>query len=140
VSGEPRESSGRTIGFLAVALGCAVLAGVGVITATVLLVDALRSGSDPANLTLRFYLLFGGTLAGVLLAAFAGWRLLGPMTSTYRRGGLAIVCSFATVLAMLVCIPVNQHFGRAGLLVLLALSGFSSALLARRAGKQGARA
>jgi hypothetical protein len=110
-----------------------VSAGLMVITATVLAVDSLRAGSDQASLDLRFYLLFGGTLSGVLLAGFAGWRLLGSFASTYRRGALAIVCAFATVLAMLICIPVNQLLGHTGLVALLVLCGVATALLARQA-------
>src|SRR5258705_5015065 len=65
--------------FLASALACAVSAGLMVVTATVLLVDALRAGVNPESLTLRLYLLFGGTLSGIGLAAWAAWRLLGPI-------------------------------------------------------------
>jgi hypothetical protein len=82
---------------------------------------------------LRLYLLFGGTLLGILTASWAAWRLLRPIASTYRRGGLAMVTGFATVLLMLVCIPVNQLLGRAGLIVLLVLSAATAVLLARRA-------
>jgi len=102
------------------------------ITATVLVVDALGTAGNPGT-DLRFYLLFGGTLAGILLAGFAAWGLLGPITSLYRRGGLAMVCAFATVLVMLICIPVNQWFGRNGLVMLLAGFGLAAALLGRRA-------
>lgn len=102
------------------------------ITGTVLVVDALRTGADPST-DLRFYLLFGGTLAGILVAGFAAWGLLGPIHSLYRRGGLAIVCAFATVLVMLVCIPINQWFGRNGLVTLLACFGVAAALLGRQA-------
>jgi hypothetical protein len=106
--------------------------GLVVVTATVLLVDLLKAGAYPDNLTLRLYLLFGGTLGGILAAAGAAWRLLQPIPSLYRRGGLAIVSGFATVLLMLVCIPVHQAFGQAGLLVTMALSGIAAALLAVR--------
>jgi hypothetical protein len=68
------------------------------------------------------------------------WRLLAPLGSGYRRGALSIVCSFATVLLMLLCIPVHQLLGRAGLLGLLALSGLAAALLAHRARHMGAGA
>jgi hypothetical protein len=102
------------------------------ITATVLVVDALR-GSGDSNTDLRFYLLLGGTLAGIMVAGFAAWGLLGPINSLYRRGGLAMVCAFATVLVMLVCIPINQWFGRIGLGGLLAGFGLAAALLGRRA-------
>ncbi len=125
-------------GFLTAALACAVSAGLVMVTATVLLVDALRGGADPENLTLRLYLLFSGTVAGILIAAWAAWHLLGPISSSYRRGGLAMVSGFATVLLMLVCIPINQVLGRTGLIMLLGLSGATAALLARRVKRLGA--
>ncbi len=123
--------------FLTAALACAVSAGLVMVTATVLLVDALRGGADPENLTLRLYLLFSGTLAGILIAAWAAWHLLGPISSPYRRGGLAMVSGFATVLLMLVCIPINQALGRTGLVMLLGLSGVTAGLLARRVKRLG---
>ncbi|MBA3444641.1 MAG: hypothetical protein H0T58_07315 [Gemmatimonadales bacterium] len=124
-------------GFLTAALACAISAGLVMVTATVLLVDALRGGADPENLTLRLYLLFSGTVAGILIAAWAAWHLLGPISSSYRRGGLAMVSGFATVLLMLVCIPINQVLGRTGLIMLLGLSGVTAALLARQVKRLG---
>ena len=111
-----------------------------VVTATVLLVDALRGEAQQENLTLRLYLLFGGTLSGVVLAGWAAWRLLGPIASDYRRGGLAMVSGFATVLLMLICIPINQLLGRTGLILLLTLSAIAATLLGRRARRLGANA
>ena len=119
--------------FLAVALAGAVSIGLTVITATVLVADALRSRYGAANLELRFYWIVGGTLAGILLAGFAGWRLLDPVTSTYRRGGLAMVSAFATVVLMLLCTRIFDLFGRNGLLGFLGLCAVISAFLAYQA-------
>jgi hypothetical protein len=127
-----REDGNATIGFLAAALAGAIAFGLVVVTATVLLVDLLKAGAPGDNVTLRLYLLFGGTVGGILAAAGAAWHLLQPIPSLYRRGGLAIVSGFATVLLMLVCIPIHQMFGQAGLLVTMALSGIAAALLAAR--------
>jgi hypothetical protein len=121
-----------TFGFVAAVGASAVSIGLAVITATVLGVDALRSG-PPAGLNPTLYLLLGGTLGGILAAAGMAWWLLGPIESTYRRGGLAMVCGFATVLLMLICIPVHQLLGRGGLLGLLATCTVAAALLARHA-------
>jgi predicted signal transduction protein with EAL and GGDEF domain len=132
------QDKGSPVGFLAAAVLSAVSVGLLVITATVLVVDALRTDQGAGNLDLSFYLLVGGTLAGILLAAFAAWSLLSPIGSAYRRGGLSMVCAFATVLLMLVCIPVNQLLGRIGLFILLALSGLVALMLARRARRLGA--
>lgn len=134
------ETSSGTLGFLAATLACAVSAGLMVVTATVLLVDGLRDQAYPESLTLRLYLLFGGTFAGILVASWATWRLLGPIASTYRRGGLAMVSGFATVLLMLVCIPINQLLGRIGLAILLTLSGIAAVVLGRQARRLGANA
>jgi hypothetical protein len=128
---EVRGAEG-TVGFVVAVATAAVSMGLVLITATVLGVDALRS-EDNANLNLALYLLFGGTLCGIVLAAAAAWWLLRPIGSIYRRGGLAIVSAFATVLLMLICIPVHQFLGRPGLFGLLGLSGGAAVLLARRA-------
>ena len=125
-----------TFGFVAAVGASAVSIGLVVITATVLGVDALRSGQS-ADLSPALYLLFGGTLGGVLAAAGTAWWLLGPIESTYRRGGLAMVCGFATVLLMLICIPVHQLLGRSGLFGFMALCTVAAALLARRARRVG---
>lgn len=126
--------------FITAAVAAALAVGLLVITATVLGVDTLRGQSSSGDHDLAFYLLTGGTLAGILLAAATAWRLLAPIPSSYRRAGLALVSGFATTLTMLVCIPVNQLLGRAGLLLLLGLSGLTAVLLTRRARRLGAEA
>jgi len=125
------------VGFVAAVVASAVSVGLLVISGTVLAVDALRSGTNPSDLDLSFYLLVGGTLSGIMLAAYAAWRLLAPVGSAYRRGGLSMVCAFATILLMLICIPVNQLFGRTGLLLLLVVSGLAAAASARQARRMG---
>jgi hypothetical protein len=134
VSGERARGPLR---FVAIVLASAVSVGLLVISGTVFLVDALRDGGQPANLDLSFYLLVGGTLSGILGAAFVAWMLLAPVGSVYRRGGLSIVSAFATVLLMLVCIPVNQTFGRSGLLLLLAGSAILAIILPGQARRWG---
>ena len=120
-------------GFVATSMACAVSLGLLIVTATVLWVDALRAPSGVGNLDQSFYLLAGGTLGGIFLAGYTGWRLLDLIPSTYRRGGLSMVCGFATVLLMLICIPVHRLLGRPGLYLLLGASGVVAALLGRRA-------
>ena len=128
---------GSTVGFIGTAAACSVCVGMLLITATVLGVDAMRTDQGPRHLDLSFYLLVGGTLAGILLAAYSAWHLLAPVGSTYRRGALSIVAAFATVLFMLICMPVNQLFGRTGLLALLAICGVAALILARRTRRLG---
>ena len=131
------ESVQGPLGFIAIVLVAAVSLGLLVISGTVLLVDALRRNQQP-NLDLSFYVLVGGTLLGILGSAHAAWRLLEPIGSVYRRGGLSIVSAFATVLLMLLCIPVHQLFGRSGLLLLLAGSAILAVVLPRYARRWGA--
>lgn len=127
------------MGFLAVATACAVSSGLAVITATVLVADVLRSRYGPDNLELRLYWIVGGTLAGVVLAGILAWRLLQPVASTYRRGGLALVSAFATVVLMLICTRIFELFGRPGLLTFLVACGVTSAALALHARRRGAQ-
>ena len=117
------------------AMGSAVAFGLAVVSATVLGVDLLRPPAPPADPApgLPLYLLLVGTIAGLLLAGVVAWRLLSPILSIYRRGGLSVVSAFATVLAMLLCIPVHQLAGRPGLGVLIAAGLLVSVVLARRA-------
>jgi hypothetical protein len=116
-------------GFIATSIGCALSLGLLVITATLLAVQALRRSGAGGNVDLSFYLLVGGTLAGIFFAGCVAWFLLAPIPSTYRRGGLSMVCGFATVILMLICMPVYQLLGRSGLYGLLLLTGVSSLLL-----------
>lgn len=123
---------GGTMAFIALVETCAVLLGLGIISATVVGVDAVRD-RQPPTLTPALYLLFGGTLAGIVGAAGTAWWLLGPIMSTYRRGGLAMVSGFATVLLMLVCIPVHQLLGRTGLITLMFVCLITAIFLGRQA-------
>jgi len=122
------------------AMGSAVAFGLAVVSAAVLLVDLLRPAapSGVPELGAAFYLLFFGTIAGLVVAGVVAWRLLAPVVSIYRRGGLSVVSGLATVLAMLLCIPANQLAGRAGLAALGALALLLSLLLARRARRAAA--
>jgi hypothetical protein len=117
------------------AMGSAVAFGLAVVSAAVLGVDFLRPATPGANPEMGppLYLLFFGTIAGLLLAGVVAWRLLSPILSIYRRGGLSVVSAFATVLAMLLCIPAHQLAGRTGLGVLIAAALLVSLLLARSA-------
>ena len=127
------RSSLGPFGLIATSMACALCLGLLLITATLLAVDALRVRGGTAALDQSFYLLVAGTLGGIFLAGYASWHLLSPVPSTYRRGGLAMVCGFATVLVMLICVPIHQFLGRAGLCLLLAVCGGLAILLGRRA-------
>jgi hypothetical protein len=123
-------------------MGSATTFGLAVVSATVLGVDLIRgapTGQDPA-LGAPLYLLFFGTLAGLVLASAVAWRLLAPIVSTYRRGGLSMASGLATVLLMLLCIPAHQLGGRAGLAGLGLAALLVSWALARRSRRAAAPA
>ena len=121
------------IRLVVLAMGSAVAFGLAIVSGTVLGVDLLRSESPSPTpqVGAPLYLLFFGTMAGVVLAGVVAWRVLHPITSIYRRGGLSVVSGLATVVAMLLCIPVHQLAGRAGLAALGVGALLLSLLLAR---------
>ena len=124
------------------AMGAGVAFGVAVISVTALGVDVLKGGARSAtpDLGAPLYLLFFGTLAGLVLAGVVAWRLLSPVHSIYRRGGLSVVSGLATVLPMWLCAAANQLAGRAGLIGLGAVALALSLLLARGARRAAAPA
>jgi hypothetical protein len=128
------------IGLAAASAGAGMATGLTVISATVAAVGLVRSpAADPGQgLSMPLALLLAGTLGGLLLAGVTTWHLLARVDSAYRRGGLALVSSFATVILMLVTMPLNQLAGSAGLLALAAFAGVLGLLLARRARRLGA--
>jgi hypothetical protein len=107
----------------------AVLVGTAVVAAAVLAVRLVQQGAPPDLLTapdatapsqeaLRSsagVILLTGLLAGMAAASATAWLALAPLDSWFRRGGLALVSAFGTVLAMLVLVPVDQAFGPPGL-------------------------
>ncbi len=129
-------------------VAAAALSGAAVVTLAVLGVDVLRSGfmagapvgrppGGPAG-SAAATLLLGGTLGGFVVAGVAAWWLLAPIGSLYRRAVLALSSSFATVVLMLVAVPVHQLAGQPGLigLAVALLAGASACTLrARRAAR-----
>jgi hypothetical protein len=124
------------------AMGAGVAFGVAVISVAVLGVDLLKRGTQSAtpDLGAPLYLLFFGTLAGLVLAGVVAWRLLSPVQSIYRRGGLSVVSGLATVLPMWLCAAAHEVAGRAGLGGLAVAALVLSLLLARGARRAAAPA
>lgn len=112
-------------------VACAVLVGTLVVVATVIAVSEAREADPAAALTI----LLGGTIVGIGLAAAAAWRLLAPLGSIYRRGGFAVVSAFATIVVMLLTMPIHEFFGRSGLLGLAAVCAAGCLVLWRRIGR-----
>ncbi len=128
------------VSLVAAALGAGLSAGLALGGATVAATAALR---PPAGATepvpgAPMYLLLFGTLGGLVLAGVVVWRLLSPLQSTYRRGGLALVSAFATVVIMQVYRPLDAAFGVPALLAAAATAGALAWLLARRARRMAA--
>jgi hypothetical protein len=124
------------------AMGSGMAFGLAVVSLTVLGVDLVRPATPPPGLVSGpvFYLLLFGTLGGLILAGVVAWRLLAPILSTYRRGGISVVTAFATVLPMLLCMVANQLAGRIGLVALAGIALLAALALGARARRVGAGA
>ena len=123
------------VSLVAAALGAGLSAGLALVGMTVAALAALRPPPgtvEPAGGS-ALYLLAAGTLGGLVLAGVVTWRLLAPLQSTYRRGGLALVCAFATVVVMQIYRPLDAAFGVPALLATSALACAVAWLLTRRA-------
>ena len=123
------------VSLAATALGAGLSAGLALVGATVAALDAVRPepGTAEPALGVPLYLLAAGTLGGLVLAGVVAWRLLAPLDSTYRRGGLALVSAFATVPVMLLYQPLDAAFGTPALLAAAALAAGAAWLLSRLA-------
>ena len=128
------------VSLVAAALGAGLSAGLALVGATVAATAALRppAGATEAALGAPLYILLFGTLGGLLLAGVVAWRLLRPLQSTYRRGGLAMVSAFATVVLMQIYRPLDAAFGVPALLGGAVLSAGVAWLLARMARRMAA--
>jgi hypothetical protein len=125
--------------FTIASIGMAVCVGLAVVTSAVLGVRAIQTGqaapagSPGSTVSLgspAAILLLVGTVGGVLVAVAAGWALLSPIGSFFRRGGFAMVAGFATVVGMLFTMPVSAAYGQTGLIGLLAAELVALLLLA----------
>ena len=123
------------VSLVAAAVGAGLSAGLALVGATVAVLSALRPppGTTEPAVGAPVYLLLGGTVGGLVLAGVVVWRLLAPLHSTYRRGGLALVAAFATVVVMQIYRPLDAAFGIPALLGTAALAALLAWRLARRA-------
>jgi hypothetical protein len=129
------------VSLAATALGAGITAGLALVGVTVTALAALRppAGTTGPALGAPLYLLLAGTLGGLVLAGVVTWRLLAPLQSTYRRGGLSLVSAFATVVVMQAYRPLDAAFGVPALLGASAIACGLAGLLARRARIMAAR-
>lgn len=134
ITGEPVDPDHLGLALRSVAAG--TMAGLGLVSAVLWLVRTLQTTGvapqdpGPADLVANLVLLgwFGGAAAG----GVAAWTLMAPIPSTYRRGGLAMVAGFGTLLLALVTAPVDKLLGPAGLLGLVALAALAFMVIVRR--------
>ena len=132
-TGEP--AAPQQVGPALRAMATATLLGTGVIAVSLWAARALQvstpavAGAPPS--TSVFIIVVGGTLGGLAAATIVAWTLLAPLVSAYRRGGLSMVSGFATALAMLPAMAVEQIGGRWGLPGYGAITLLLALLLAR---------
>jgi hypothetical protein len=124
LSGEPVTADHLGLALRAMAAGS--LAGLAAVAAVLWLVRTLQVtgvapiAPGPRDLVANLVLL--AWLGGAGLGATIAWSLMAPIASTYRRGGLAMVAGFGTLLVAFVTAPVDSMLGRAGLLGLAVLA------------------
>ena len=121
----------------------AMAAGVGVAVTAISMVTwatvraAANSGITSRNNIidgLAVNLLIYGTVTSVFLAGAAAFRLMAPVDSNYRRGGLAMVSAFGGFLVSIISTSlVRDLLGYQALLGLAAAFALIAAWFARRA-------
>jgi hypothetical protein len=79
-----------------------------------------------------FALVVGGTLAGLGVAVGVAWSLMRPLRSPFRRGGLAILAGFLTLIVILPTVVLDRLVGTAGLLGFAAACAAGCVLLGRK--------
>jgi hypothetical protein len=137
-TGEPAAPEHVGLALRAISAGTA--GGVAVVAVMMWLVRTLQeSGVAPLAPTpaddIATFILLGWT-GGALLGGFAAFALMAPLASSYRRGGLAMVAGFATLLVSFVTAPVDSFFGRWGLLGLAAVAAMAMVRLLGRLRRQ----
>lgn len=136
-TGEPAAPDHVGLAFRGIAAG--TLAGVAFVAAMMWTYRALQaSGAAPPTPTAQdpiVNLVLFGWLGGGGAGALAAWRIMRPIASAYRRGGLSMVAGFATLLVSFITAPVDSLLGRWGLLGLTAVAGGLALWLARSANR-----
>lgn len=136
LAGDPDAPTTDQVPLAAAALPFAILLGTALEALVLwgvrtLLLDAPPSDS-PVVTGPAGNLLVYGTLGSAAAAALATWIPLAPVRSWFRRGGLAIVAAFATLVASFLATPLYHFFGRGGLLGLAAACAIGCVLVGRR--------
>ncbi len=139
ITGEPAHP--EHVGLALRAIGAGAAGGVGTVSLVMWLVRTLQlSGLAPLSPSpsdhIATIILLGWT-GGALLGGLAAFALMAPLVSSYRRGGLAMVAGFGTLLCSFITAPVDSLLGRWGLLGLTAVAGLLLLLLLRSVRRRG---
>lgn len=123
-TGEPAQPDHLGIALRGLVAG--VLAGLAAVAVVMWVVRSLQA-SGHAPLAPRpsdtiATVILAGWMGGSILGGVATWALLAPIRSAYRRGGLAMVAGFGSLLFSFLTAPADSLFGRPGLLGLAVLS------------------
>jgi ABC-type transport system involved in multi-copper enzyme maturation permease subunit len=101
-------------------MAAAVLLGTAVVLFALWGVGVLVAGAAPSDGPVgrgsALALLLGGTALALLASTGVAWTCLSPIDSYYRRGGLALVCAFATFVMAVLAAPLHHFFGQGALL------------------------
>ena len=124
------------------ALGSGLGLGAGVLTVALVLVRAVQrtnlpTRADDAVVGTSTDIL-AGLFAGIVVAAFFGWRRSKGVENIFQRGAIAAIAAFGAVMIGFLFAPLFDHFaGLAGLIVLAILliaGGVWSGMWASRTG------
>ncbi len=135
--GDPDAPQQDHLGLAVASVVFGVLLGTAVIAVSLWGVRTLQASRptatapDPSGAPV--ILLLAGTLGGTFLATAAAWTLMSPVGSLYRRGGLAMVSGFASLVLALLAMPLDGFFGRTGLLAYAVVCALGCLALSRKA-------
>jgi hypothetical protein len=132
--GQPRANDPVLRALAGLATGAAT--GAAVVTAGLVLLRTFQRGRVTETQGRGFTLLAITVLVATIAAAATGWLLSSGIAEAWRRGVIATLAVFGTVMLSLAAVPADLLAGRAGLAGYLALlvAGAAWALVqARRA-------
>jgi len=124
------------VGLVLGALAFGVALGVGIQGLVTWTVRTLQQGAPnqapPALSSTPALVLLLGTLAGIVAAGLASWRLLAPIHNPWRQAMLALIAGMGSFAVSLVTLPIDRALGRPGLLGLAAVAALVCGLIGRR--------
>lgn len=95
--------------------------GAAIVTVGLLILRSVQRGRVAETQDQGFALLAATVLLAIVVAAGTGWLLSSGIAEAWRRGVIATLAVFGTVMLSLVAVPADLLAGRAGLAGYLAL-------------------